>query len=95
MTRLQWLPILYSSLFFINDTEEISLRSNGAYVLKRFVDAMASKPSLSDAEELIGVFQSVVMPYIRLGLRKEDDNVKEEYVGVLAHIVRNSDYVPL
>lgn len=95
LTEHQWLPILYSSLFFINDIEEIALRTNGAYVLKRFVDAMASKPSLADAESFIGIFQSILMPYIRLGLKKEDDNVKEEYVGVLSHIIRNSEYVPL
>lgn len=95
LTETQWLPIMYSCLFFINDIEEIALRSNGAYVLKRFVDAMSSKPTLADAETFIGIFDSVLMPYIRLGLKKEDDNVKEEYVGVLSHIIRNSDYVPL
>lgn len=95
LSETQWLPILYSSLFFINDTEEIALRTNGAYVLKRFVDAMTSKPSLEDAQSFIGIFETVIMPYIRLGLKKEDDNVKEEYVGVLSHIIRNSDYVPL
>lgn len=95
LSETQWLPILYSSLFFINDIEEIALRTNGAYVLKRFVDAMAAKPSLEDAQTFIGIFESILMPYIRLGLKKEDDNVKEEYVGVLSHIIRNSNYVPL
>lgn len=90
----QWLPLLYCALFFINDIEELALRSNAAFLLMRFVDCFSAKPSLSDADDYLLVFNSDVMPYIRKGLKKEEEQVREAYVSVLAHIVKNSKYLP-
>jgi len=90
----QWMPLLYCSLFFINDVEELALRSNAAYMLMRFVDCLSSQPSLSDASDYLQVFKTVLMRYLRQGLKKEEEQVREEYVNVLAHIVRSAKYFP-
>lgn len=89
-----WLPLLYCSLFFINDEEEIALRTNASYTLTRFVDCFSVKASAEEAGEYIEVFNNVVIQYLRLGLKKEHEDVRAEYIGVLAHIVRNSNFVP-
>lgn len=85
----QWLPLLHCALFFINDIEEFALRSNGALMLMKFVDCFSAKES-EEASEFISVFRSVCMPYIRQGLKKEEEQVREEYINVLAHTVRHS-----
>lgn len=90
----QWLPLLYCALFFINDIEELALRSNAAFMLMRFIDCFSAKQSVSDAIDHLLVFKSVVMPYIRQGLKKEEEQVREEYINVLAHIVRSGKYLP-
>lgn len=90
----QWLPLIYCALFFINDYEELALRSNAALMLMRYVDCFSTKLSHSDAGDFISAFNSIIMPYLRQGLRKDEEQVREEYINVLAHIVRNSKYQP-
>lgn len=92
-TVKQWLPILYCSLFFINDEEEIALRSNASYTLTRFIDCFNAK-SIEEAADYIEVLNSIVLSYLRYGLKKEHDEVRAEYVNVLSHLVRNSQYTP-
>lgn len=90
----QWLPLLYCALFFINDVEELALRSNAAFMLMRFVDCFSAKSSLLDASDFIAVFKTIVLPCVRQGLRRDEEQVREEYVNVLAHVVRSAKYLP-
>ncbi|GEQ70625.1 hypothetical protein JCM33374_g4303 [Metschnikowia sp. JCM 33374] len=93
LTPKQWLPIVQACLFFINDPEEVPIRSNASYTLTRFVDAFAGK-SPEEIEEYKRLFHSVVVPQLRVGLRKESDDIKDGYIHVLATIVQNHAIFP-
>lgn len=91
LTVLQWTPIIYSNLFFINDPDEISLRSNAAHTLTRFIDCLNAR---MDPEEYVQFWRSVVVSYLRAGLKKDTEEVRDGYINVLAHTVRHSEHIP-
>lgn len=91
LTPTQWLPILYGALFFINDPEELAIRTNASYLLRRFIDGAVGKPA-EDAAQFIDVFRSVVLPNVRGGLKKLNEDIQTEYIEVLEHAVRSARY---
>ncbi|KAF8706717.1 Down-regulated in metastasis, partial [Rhizoctonia solani] len=84
-----WLPLVYNMLFFIQDPEELSIRSSASLSLKRFVEEVATKPS-SDFEK---TFTKVVYPGLRYGLRSKFELVRTEILSVIAHAVSRCDSV--
>lgn len=84
-----WLPILYNMMFFIQDPEELSIRSSASLSLKRFVDQVAANPS-SDYEK---TFVKILYPGLRNGLRSKFELVRAEILGVVAHAVAHCDPV--
>lgn len=93
-TELQWLPILYCALFFINDLNELAIRTNAAYTLKCFVEYLNEKSSVSDARLAVGMMKDIVLPSIRSGLRKDQEEIQNEYITVLSFIVTKTRYLP-
>lgn len=92
LTPIQWLPLIYAALFFINDEEELVIRSNSAYLLTRFIDSYSNQDNLDLAKPYIADLKQVVLPYLRIGLRKRNEEVRSEYIGVLGHIVEKSKF---
>lgn len=90
----QWLPVVYSCLFFVNDTEELAIRTNASYTLCRFVDCMNSKESLEAAKGFIDIMQTVILPNVRSGLRKTIEEIQNEYISLISYIVTNSQFLP-
>ncbi|CAE6338688.1 unnamed protein product [Rhizoctonia solani] len=84
-----WLPLIYNMLFFIQDPEELSIRSSASLGLKRFVEEVASKPS-SDFEKS---FTKILYPGLRYGLRSKFELVRTEVLGVLAYAVARCDSI--
>ena len=82
-TLTQWIPILYSTLHFIQDAEELALRTNSATVLRIFVD-IVSKTSDSEWE---GILMKNVYPGLKNGLRSKHELVRAEILAVIAHAV--------
>ncbi|ODV79040.1 uncharacterized protein CANTADRAFT_26116 [Suhomyces tanzawaensis NRRL Y-17324] len=91
LTPTQWLPLIYCGLFFINDANELIMRTNGVYVLKRFVDCVSVKQP-SEAEPYISQFKDIVLPYLKIGLRKENEDIQSEYIDLLEHCVSAPQY---
>lgn len=87
-----WLPLIYCALFFMNDKEELGLRTNATYMLRRFIDCYSSKSSESEAEPYIKQLKNIILPLLRLGLRSDEEVVQSEYISLLAHIVEASKY---
>ncbi|KAG8737812.1 U3 snoRNP protein [Ceratobasidium sp. 414] len=79
----QWLPLLYNMLFFIQDPDELSIRSSASLSLKRFVDLVAAHPA-ADYER---TFVKVLYPGLRHGLRSRLELIRIEILGVLAHAI--------
>lgn len=90
--EIEWLPVLYCCLFFINDKDELAIRTNATYTLNRFIDYINSKPSADVARKPVSMMKEVLLPHVRTGLRKQDEGVQNEYISVIAYIVTNSKY---
>ncbi|CAE6411743.1 unnamed protein product [Rhizoctonia solani] len=84
-----WLPLIYNMLFFIQDPEELSIRSSASLSLKRFVDEVAAQNS-SDFEK---TFNKVLYPGLRYGLRSKFELVRTEILSVIAHAVARCDSI--
>ncbi|OBZ65821.1 U3 small nucleolar RNA-associated protein 20 [Grifola frondosa] len=84
-----WLPILYNMLNFIQDPDELTVRSNASFTLKRFVDVVAGS-QLPEYEE---TFVKVLYPGLKNGLRSKSEMVRAELLGVLSHAIAKCDRV--
>ncbi|AAS52679.2 AEL006Wp [Eremothecium gossypii ATCC 10895] len=87
-----WLPILYTCLYFINDKEELALRTNSTHALTKFIDYANENPSAEQATAAISLIKDVLLPNLKLGLRSASDEIQAEYITLLAYIVTNSRY---
>lgn len=92
-TPTQWLPVIYCALHFINDPEELAIRTNAGYTLCRFADGFLERLE-TEATPYVEMLREVVLPHIRTGLRRPNDAVRTENVGVLEHLVAHGAYVP-
>lgn len=92
ITPLEWLPLLYNMLHFIQDPEEMSIRVNSAYAMRRFIELVATRRE----DELIqSTFTRVLYPGIRNGLRARVELIRTELLSVLASAVDSCDHIPL
>lgn len=89
----QWMPLINCAFFFMNDHEELALRTNASYLLMRFIDRLSEMDVICDINAR-KVFNSFFMPNVRLGLKKDKESVREGFIHVLAHVVRNSESFP-
>lgn len=90
----QWLPIIYCCLFFMNDYEELALRSNSAYTLMKFIDCLSELPSEEAARDHLSILNNIIKPSLKSGLKKESEAVRDGYVNVLGHLVQYGKFVP-
>ncbi|KAG7842237.1 hypothetical protein KL942_000975 [Ogataea angusta] len=81
----EWLPVINTALFHINDETDSAMRSSASNTLCRFIDV-----SESFAESL----HEIVLPVVRPGLRRKNELVRQEYINVLAHVVEKTDEFP-
>ncbi|CCD22976.1 Utp20p NDAI_0A08230 [Naumovozyma dairenensis CBS 421] len=89
---MAWLPIIYTCLYFINDQEELAIRTNSTHTLIKFIDYINSKPTIADANVSISMLKNVILPALRTGLRKSDEAIQSEYINLLAYIVESAKY---
>ncbi|CAO1637187.1 unnamed protein product [Parajaminaea phylloscopi] len=81
----EWQPLLHNMLFFIQDTEELVLRSNASTILKRFVEIAAKKKD----EDLVSLFTRTVWPILRKILRSRSELVRKAVLPVLDTAVKH------
>ncbi|QLQ80371.1 hypothetical protein HG537_0D03720 [Torulaspora globosa] len=91
-TELEWLPVIYSCLFFIRDKEELAIRTNASHTLSTFVDYINEKGSQESAGGSIEILEKVVLSSVRSGLQKTSEDVQREYLSVLAYVIHHSIY---
>lgn len=80
--EIDWLPIIYNMLSFLQDPLELTIRSNAATALKRFIDYVADERG--EHEE---TFLNVLYPGVKNGLRSRAELVRAEILGVLSHAI--------
>ena len=93
LTPRAWTPIAYNILYFVQDTEEMSLRTGASFSLERFFTA-ARNHNLST--EYVQLLAHVVFPAIKKGLKHANEMVRKEFSGVLDNLVKNcGDWPPV
>lgn len=83
----QWQPLLYNMLYFIKDTEELAIRSNASFALRRFVETKRHGIEDDGASALVKL---VLLPALRDGAFESSELVRTEYLAVMAHLVRHN-----
>ena len=91
LTTVEWIPILYTCMFFINDENDQSLRSSATYTFIRYIDGFSEKSEV-DAIEFVDQMKKLIIPTLRSGLKRKNELVRSEYVRVLDHIVGHVKY---
>ncbi|ORY25251.1 hypothetical protein BCR39DRAFT_485643 [Naematelia encephala] len=90
-TVRQWMPLLRSALFFIQEPEELSIRSNSSALLQRFISIVGS----ASEGPLVDTLLNVILPGLRRALRSKIELVRNEVLQVVSHAVRTCINVPL
>lgn len=85
-----WAPLINNMLFFIQDPDELAIRTNASYTLRRFVE-VAGK---DDRPELKTTLARVFLPGLRNSLRSKLEIVRSEILGVLAKAVECCSGLP-
>ena len=88
MSAKQWEPVFFNMLFFIKDEEELAIRSNASYALRRFVEAGSTDENMRDSE-FLDMTKRVLLPALRRGSSAPSELVRVEYLKILADLVRN------
>jgi U3 small nucleolar RNA-associated protein 20 len=88
----EWLPMIYNMLHHVQDPEELSIRANAAFSMRRFVEVVASRP---EEEEFTGTFLRVLYPGLRNGLRSKLELVRTEILSVFVAAVSKCEHIPL
>jgi U3 small nucleolar RNA-associated protein 20 len=83
----EWVPLVYNMLYFMKDPEELALRTNATYSIKRFVDCFSSKTTKEEAEPFIEVLESVILPILKTNLRESSDMFRSQFIDLLGYIV--------
>ncbi|WWC98879.1 hypothetical protein V866_005773 [Kwoniella sp. B9012] len=89
-TTKAWLPILRSSLFYLHEPEELSIRTSASAVLQRYISVIGQAESGPYVEAL----QHVITPGIRKTLRSKQELVRNEAIHIIAHAVKTCSGVP-
>ena len=82
----EWQPLVNTMLFFIQDHEELAIRTNASAVLIKFVRATAATihSSSSDAAYLEALFLDAVWPGLKKCLRSKHELVRREVLSVFS-----------
>ncbi|KAJ1677577.1 U3 snoRNP protein, partial [Spiromyces aspiralis] len=89
-----WLPVLHNLVYFSQDVDEMSIRSNASHGLTRFIERVAqvlgAQPTPDEAE--VQQFRSHMVHIVYVAIKRALDSqhkvVRSEYLAVLAHAVR-------
>ncbi|KAG1774596.1 hypothetical protein EV702DRAFT_1123142 [Suillus placidus] len=86
----EWLPVLSNALYFVQDTDELAIRNNAAFTIRRFID-LACDPSNSDFEALL---MKTTLPALKNALKSKHELVRAESLGVISYAVSKCDRIP-
>lgn len=86
-TAKQWRPILYNVLFYVKDSEELAIRTNASFTLRRLVETNVAD-SENAKSETFQLIKSVLLPALRVGVSESSELVRIEYLSIMAHLIR-------
>ena len=86
-TAKQWRPLLYNMLYYVKDREELAIRSNASFALRRFVETKVVTLDNSERDSRY-LAKLVLLPALRNGASETSELVRAEYLSIMAHLVR-------
>lgn len=89
-TVSQWTPILHNMLHFIHDQNELSIRTNAAFSMRRFIERM-EKVNTTEFQRLFG---RVLLSGLKGGLRSKHEVVRTELISVLSYAIKQCPTLP-
>ncbi|EJT46124.1 hypothetical protein A1Q1_05335 [Trichosporon asahii var. asahii CBS 2479] len=90
-TVREWQPILRTSLFFIQEPEELSIRTNAGTMLKRFASLVGD----AESGPLVDTMNTVVLPALRRILLSKVELVRNEVLSVFSHAAKTCSGIPV
>ncbi|KAM0793473.1 hypothetical protein ACM66B_000915 [Microbotryomycetes sp. NB124-2] len=90
LRAVEWMPLINCMLFFVQDPEELAIRSNASFSLRRFIEVTAT----SIDEEARTTLTRVFLPGLRNCMRNKLEIVRAEVLGVFATAVDKVEGVP-
>ena len=85
-TAKQWRPILYNMLYYVKDNEELAIRSNASFSLRRFVEVNIVTSESTETESF-SMVKNIVLPALRSGVSEPSELVRTEYLSIMAHLI--------
>ncbi|KAL2045038.1 hypothetical protein N7G274_002813 [Stereocaulon virgatum] len=89
LSAKQWRPLLHNMLYYVKDTEELAIRSNASFALRRFVETNVNTSETSESErhEMVKL---ILLPALRNGASESSELVRAEYLSIMAHLVHHN-----
>ncbi|EKM53530.1 uncharacterized protein PHACADRAFT_98717 [Phanerochaete carnosa HHB-10118-sp] len=86
LTAKEWLPILFNMLNFVQEPEELTVRTNASHAMKRFLDRV---------EEIGGdyeaTFNNTLYPGLKNSLRSKNELVRAEILGIISYAAKKCE----
>lgn len=92
LSPADWTPVLYNSLFCIQDAVELAMRNNAAFSIKHFIEIVLIKRD--DDHDFEDLFMKLLLPGLKNGLRSKNELVRAEILSVIAYAVRKLEFIP-
>ena len=80
----EWTPLLQNLLHFCQE-DEISIRSNASFGIRRFLERVQMESNTGDWNNLL---VHVLFPAVKRAMKSHSEIVRSEYIGILGHAVR-------
>lgn len=87
LTVKQWRPLVFNMLFYVQETEEMAIRSSASFSLRRFIETNTIN-STNGEPSSFSLLQEVLLPAIRNGVSNSSELIRIEYLAIIAHLVR-------
>ncbi|KAK4057573.1 U3 snoRNP protein [Microbotryomycetes sp. JL221] len=82
LKAVEWIPLINCMLFFVQDPEELAIRSNASFSLQRFIEVVAA--STTADEELRTILTRTLLPGLKKSMRAKIEIVRADVLGVFA-----------
>lgn len=86
LTPVEWLPILQCLLFFIYQ-EDLSVRDNAAFAIKRFILRVLNEENHETKNYLTNQIHHILIPAIRKGIKTGPESVRMEFTSIFGDLV--------
>ncbi|KAI9673889.1 MAG: U3 snoRNP protein [Caeruleum heppii] len=88
LSARQWTPLLHNMLFFIKDGEELAIRNNSSYAMRRFADRASTESDPETIAEFQSLLKAILIPAIQKGAHEPSELVRVEYLAVMSHLIK-------